>query len=338
MFNVAVAGATGAVGREMLSILAERDFPVDNFTALASHRSEGKKLPFGDDTVEVQVLSDYDFSDVDLVLFSAGSGVVSEEADRILDQGTVIVDNSSAFRYQPDVPLVVPEINPGDLEDHSGLIANPNCSTTQLVMVLAPVHEQFGIDRVVVSTYQSTSGAGGSARRELYESTKAYVNDAEEPEPGEFPHPIAFDCMPLIGDVLDDEDDYTKEEMKMLWETRKIIGDDSIRVSPTAVRVPVLNCHGESVNVETTSACSPGEVRELLSEFPNLTVLDDPRQDVFPTMREADGKDETYVGRIRSDFSVDSGFNCWIVSDNLRKGAALNTVQIAEELVERDLL
>ncbi len=338
MFKVAVAGATGAVGRQMLKILAERDFPVDELVALASPRSRGKKLPYAGDEVEVQVLSEYSFEDVDIALFSAGSDVVKQEADRILDQDTVIVDNSSAFRYQPEIPLVVPEINPGALDDHDGLISNPNCSTIQLVMVLAPLNENYDISRVVVSTYQSTSGAGGSARQELFDQTKAVVNREAEPAPEEFPCPIAFNSIPLIGDVLEDEHDYTKEEMKMLWETRKILEDDSIEVSPTAVRIPVLNCHGESVNVETKNPCPPAEVRSLLAEFPNVKVLDSPEKNVFPTMRDADGRDETYVGRIRSDFSVEHGLNCWIVADNLRKGAALNTIQIAEELIDRDLL
>lgn len=338
MFNVAVAGATGAVGRQMLKILAERDFPVDQLVPLASPRSRGKELKFAGEELEVKVLSEYDFADVDLALFSAGSGVVKQEADRILDQDTVIVDNSSAFRYQPEIPLVVPEINPEALENHSGLISNPNCSTIQLVMVLAPIHENYTIDRVVVSTYQSTSGAGGEARQELFEQTKAVCNEEAEPPPEEFPCPIAFNSVPKIGELLDEEEDYTKEEMKMLWETQKILTDDTIDVSPSAVRIPVLNCHGETVNIETESACPPDEVRSLLADFPNLEVLDSPEKNVFPTMRDADGRDETYVGRIRSDFSVENGLNCWIVADNLRKGAALNTIQIAEELVDRELL
>ncbi len=338
MFNVAVAGATGAVGREMLKILAERNFPLDNLAALASSRSKGKRLPFGDDQVEVEVLSEYDFSNIDLALFSAGSGVVSQEADRILEQGTVIVDNSSAFRYRDDVPLVVPEVNPEALEEHSGLISNPNCSTIQMVMVLGPVYQKYGIKRVVVSTYQATSGAGGSARAELFEATRAYVNEQTEPEPRDFPKPIAFNSIPLIGEVLAEEDDYTKEEMKMVWETRKILSDDSIEVSPTAVRIPVLNCHGESVNVETERPCPVDELRRELAQVSNLTVMDNPAANEFPTMREADGVDETFVGRIRNDFSVEHGFNCWIVADNLRKGAALNTIQIAEELIDRKLI
>ncbi len=338
MVKLAVAGATGAVGREMLKILAERQFPAEEIVALASSRSRGKKLPYGDRELQVEVLAEYDFSDVDLALFSAGAGTVKAEAERILSGGTVIVDNSSAFRYQPEIPLVVPEVNPRDLEDHQGLISNPNCSTIQLVMVLGAVHRQYRIKRVVVNTYQATSGGGASARNELFENTRAFVNNQPEAPPVAFPKPIAFNAIPLIGEPLAEEDGYTKEEMKMLWETRKILGDDRIRVSPTAVRIPVLNCHGEAVNVETEKPCPPADIRRLLKTVPNLELLDNPADNIFPTMREADGKDATYVGRIRPDFSVEHGFNCWIVADNLRKGAALNTVQIAEELLARELL
>ena len=338
MYNVAVAGATGAVGREMLKILAERDFPIDNLVALASSRSRGKKLPYKNRELEVEVLSEQSFEDIDLALFSAGSQVVKDQASRIIDAGTVIVDNSSAFRYQPDIPLVVPEVNPEALEDHDGLIANPNCSTTQMVMVLAPLHREFGLKRVVVSTYQAASGAGGSARQELFDQTKAVVNDEEMPPPEEFSRPLAFNSIPEIGEILADEHDYTKEEMKMVWETRKIIGDDTIEVSPTAIRIPVLNCHGETVNLETEEQCPPEKARRLLEEFPGVEVADDIENSEFPTMLMADGQDETYVGRIRKDFSVENGLNCWIVADNLRKGAALNTIQIAEELHNRDLI
>ncbi len=338
MYNVAVAGATGAVGREMLKILAERDFPIDNLVALASSRSRGKKLPYKNRELEVEVLSEQSFEDIDLALFSAGSQVVKDQASRIIDAGTVIVDNSSAFRYQPDIPLVVPEVNPGALEGHDGLISNPNCSTIQMVMVLAPLYREFGLKRVVVSTYQSASGAGGSARQELFDQTKAVVNGEDMPPPEHFSRPLAFNSIPEIGDILADEHNYTREEMKMVWETRKILGDESIEVSPTAIRIPVLNCHGESVNLETQKSCSPEEARRLLKEFEGVKVVDDLENSEFPTMLMADGKDETYVGRIRKDFSIENGLNCWIVADNLRKGAALNTIQIAEELHNRDLI
>ncbi len=338
MYTVAVAGATGAVGEVMLEVLAERDFPVERLVPLASERSRGRTVSFRGDPEEVRVLSEHDFEDVDLVLFSAGSDVVRREADRILESGAVIVDNSSAYRYDPDVPLVVPEVNPGDLEDHQGLVANPNCSTIQMVMALAPLHRAFGIQRVVVSTYQSTSGAGARARREMWDQIEAAVAGDPAPEPDAFPHAIAFNAIPEIGPVLEDHDDYTKEEMKMVWETRKILGDDSLEVSPTAVRIPVETAHGESVNVQTARPCPPDEARRRLEEFPGVDVLDDPERSVYPTMLQASDRDPVYVGRIRRDPTLENGLNLWIVADNLRKGAALNTVQIAETLVEEGLL
>ncbi len=338
MVRLAVAGATGAVGREMLSILEERDLELETLVPLASPRSRGQSLSFNGEDLEVRVLSEFDFSGIDVVLFSAGSGVVKDHADRILEAGCVIVDNSSAFRYDPEVPLVVPEINPHALEDHDGLIANPNCSTTQMVMALAPVHRELGIRRIVVNTYQAASGAGQSARDELMDQTRRAL-DGEDVEAGEeFPHPIAFNAIPEIGPTLDDHDRYTKEEMKMVWETRKILEDDTIQVSPTAVRIPVANCHGEAVNVETVEPCSVDEVRSLMDEFDGVEVQDDPHASVYPTMLSADGRDPVYVGRIRRDPGLKHGFNAWVVADNLRKGAALNTVQIAEELVRRGLL
>jgi aspartate-semialdehyde dehydrogenase len=338
MYKIAVAGATGAVGREMIQILEERDFPLKKLVLLASERSRGKTFPFKGEQIEVEVLAERSFEDIDIALFSAGSSTVKEHAERIIDDGAVIVDNSSAFRYQEDIPLVVPEVNPDALEEHQGLVANPNCSTIQLVMVLAPIHRQYGIKRVVVSTYQAASGAGGSGRQELFEHTKCVANGEEVPEPEEFSRELAFNAIPQIDVFLPEDNNYTKEEMKMVWETRKILGDQLIKVSPTAVRIPVLNCHGEAVNIETHSSCEPEEVKELLATSDGVELMDAPESGQFPTMLDADGKDDTYVGRIRRDPSLDHGLNCWIVADNLRKGAALNTIQIAETLVKRELL
>lgn len=334
MYNVAVAGVTGAVGQQMLSILDERDFPMDTLVPLASPRSRGKNIEFRGESYEVEVLGERDFDDVDVVLASCGSGVIQDHVDRMIDGGAIVVDNSSAFRYDDETPLVVPEINTHAIRDDDSVIANPNCSTTQLVMALAPVHRKFGIKRLVVSTYQSTSGAGGTARQECWDQTQAVVNEQPVPEPKEFPHQIAFNAIPEIGEVLDDEDGNTKEEMKMVWETRKILEDNEIQVSPTAIRIPVLNCHGESVNVETEQSFDVETVREIMHGFDGVTVRDEPHDSVYPTNLQADGLDDVYVGRIRRDASTDNAFNCWIVADNLRKGAALNTIQIAEVLVE----
>jgi aspartate-semialdehyde dehydrogenase len=338
MYTVAIAGVTGAVGREMLGVLERRDVPVDELVPLASERSRGKTITFQGEDLEVEVLSERDFDDVDLALFSAGSGVVAEEADRILDRGTVIVDNSSAFRYDPEVPLVVPEVNAEALDDHDGLIANPNCSTTQLVMALAPWHEAYGIRRIVVSTYQATSGAGSRAEEDMWAQARQVLDGEEVTDTGEFPHQIAFNAIPEIGPVLEEDHDYTKEEMKMVWETRKILDDADLEVSPHAVRIPVAVGHGETVNLEFEEDVDVEESRELLRDFPGVEVLDDPEESVYPTMIQAEGKDPVYVGRIRRDPSVESGLNCWIVADNLLKGAALNTVQIAEKLIEDDNL
>lgn len=338
MYTVAIAGVTGAVGREMLGVLERSDVPVDELVPLASERSRGKTIAFQGESLEVEVLSERDFADIDLVLFSAGSGVVAEEADRILDQGTVIVDNSSAFRYDPEVPLVVPEVNAEALNDHDGLIANPNCSTTQLVMALAPWHEAYGIRRLVVSTYQATSGAGSRAEEDMWEQSRQVLDGKEVTDTGEFPHQIAFNAIPEIGPVLEEDHDYTKEEMKMVWETRKILDDSDLEVSPHAVRIPVAVGHGETVTVEFEEDVDVEESRELLRDFPGVEVMDDPEESVYPTMLQAEGKDPVYVGRIRRDPSVESGINCWVVADNLLKGAALNTVQIAEKLIEDDNL
>ncbi len=338
MYTVAIAGVTGAVGQVMLEVLEERNFPVSELVPLASERSRGKTVEFRNEQHEVGVLDEANFENVDVVLSSCGSGVIGEYSERMLHQGAVVIDNSSAFRYDSEVPLVVPEINAGTLDDHRGLVANPNCSTTQLVMVLAPLHEAYGINRIVVSTYQSTSGAGARAEEDMWEQTRRTLEGETVEKTGEFPHPIAFNAIPEIGSVREQDHDYTKEEMKLVWETRKILADDSIEVSPTAVRIPVAVGHGETVNIEFKSDFELDELRRRLREFPGVVVWDDPDNSVYPTMLEAEGNDPTYVGRIRRDPSLEMGMNCWIVADNLRKGAALNTVQIAESLIERDLV
>lgn len=338
MYTVAIAGATGAVGEVMLDILQDREFPVDTVVPLASERSRGETVEFRDSLIEVEVLAEKNFEDVDLVLSSCGSGVIVEYADRMVEQGAVVIDNSSAYRYDPEIPLVVPEINSETLNDHRGLIANPNCSTSQLVMVLAPLHEAFDINRIVVSTYQATSGAGSRAEDDMWEQSRRVVNGETVEDTGEFPHPIAFNALPDIGPVLEDDHNYTREEMKMVWETQKILGDDSIEVSPTAVRIPVAVGHGESVNIEFNEPFDLQEIYDRLDTFPGVIVQDDPENSVYPTMLESEGKDPVYVGRIRRDPSLSSGLNCWIVADNLRKGAALNTIQIAETLVEENNL
>ncbi len=332
---VAVAGATGAVGREMLKILEERDFPARNVRALASARSVGKKLPFRGGELTVEELREDSFNDVHLALFSAGGGTSREFAPKAAQAGCVVVDNSSAWRMDPEVPLVVPEVNPDDLRWHKNIIANPNCSTIQMVVVLKPLHDKAGIKRVVVSTYQAVSGSGQKAVEELQSQVRALFN-MQEPEVTVYPHQIAFNCLPHIDAFEDNE--YTREEMKMVNETIKIIGDEGIRVTATTVRVPVFFGHSESVNVETSRKLTSQEARVILSQAPGVRVLDNPGEKIYPMPIHAAGEDDTFVGRIREDETIDNGLNLWIVSDNIRKGAALNTVQIAEEILNRGLL
>ena len=328
-FNVAVVGATGAVGETMLSILAERQFPVGEIVALASERSAGGEVEFAGRKITVQDLASFDPKGVDIALFSAGGGVSKEYAPKFAAAGAVVIDNSSAFRYDDDVPLVVSEVNPEAARKRPrGIIANPNCSTMQMLVALAPLHRQYGIERINVATYQSVSGAGRSGLEELGVQTGQLLN-FQEIEPKKFQAQIAFNLIPHIDDFQ--PNGYTKEEMKLVWETRKILGDDAIQVNPTAVRVPVFYGHSEAVNVETKRKLTAEQARELLSKAPGVVVVDEPKAGGYPTpVTHASGTDPVYVGRIREDFSHPRALNLWVVADNIRKGAALNAVQIAE--------
>ncbi|GAB1409521.1 aspartate-semialdehyde dehydrogenase [Desulfovibrionales bacterium] len=332
---VAVVGATGAVGREILDTLARRNFPHAEVRALASSRSAGTSVDFGSKQLTVQELTEDSFAGVDVALFSAGGSTSEKFAPCAVKAGCVVVDNSSAWRMDPTVPLVVPEVNPHDLDWHKGIIANPNCSTIQMVVVLKPLHDAGHITRVVVSTYQAVSGTGQKAIEELENQVRELFN-GQETTNTVYPHRIAFNCLPQIDVFLDNE--YTKEEMKMVLETTKIMGDTSIRVTATAVRVPVFYGHSESVNIETKKKITPKEARAILSQAPGVRVFDNPGEKIYPMPLVAAGEDETFVGRIREDETIANGLNMFIVADNIRKGAALNTVQIAETLIERDLL
>jgi len=330
-YVVAVVGATGAVGNEMISTLEQRQFPVERLRLFASERSEGKSLEFNGDEIPVEALKDDSFRGIDIALFSAGAERSKVWAPVAARSGCVVVDNSSQWRMDPEIPLVVPEVNAHDLKWHKGIIANPNCSTIQMVVVLKPIHDAARIERVVVTTFQSVSGTGKKAIDELLQQTTNLLN-FKEIECNVYPHQIAFNCLPHIDKFL--ENGYTKEEMKMVNETKKIMGDNSIRVTATTVRVPVFRGHSESLNIETEKKLTPNEARAILSAAPGIVVYDAPEKNIYPLPVYAAGKDETYVGRIREDESIDNGLNMWIVSDNLRKGAALNAVQIAERLIE----
>lgn len=332
---VAVVGATGAVGREMLDTLVRRNFPHAEVRALASSRSAGTEVEFGTKTLTVQELTEDSFAGVDLALFSAGGSTSEKFAPCAAKAGCVVVDNSSAWRMDPTVPLVVPEVNPDDLSWHKGIIANPNCSTIQMVVVLKPLHDVAKIKRVIVSTYQAVSGTGQKAIVELESQVRQLFN-GQEATSSVYPHRIAFNCLPQIDVFLDN--DYTKEEMKMILETQKIMGDNSIRVTATTVRVPVFYGHSESVNIETEKKLSAKEARAILSQAPGVQVYDNPSEKMYPMAIIAAGEDDTFVGRIREDESIDNGLNMFVVADNIRKGAALNAVQIAEVLMQRDLL
>jgi len=328
-FTVAVVGATGAVGETMLNILAERDFPVGTLVALASERSAGGSVIYKGEKIAVQDLATFDPQGVDIALFSAGGSVSKEYAPKFAAAGAVVIDNSSAFRYDDDVPLVVSEVNPDALKNRPrGIIANPNCSTMQMLVALGPIHRQYGIERINVATYQSVSGGGRSALEELGKQTGQLLN-FQQIEPQRFPVQIAFNLIPHIDDFQDNG--YTKEEMKLVWETRKILGDDSILVNPTAVRVPVFYGHSEAVTIETRDKITVEAARELLARSPGVEVVDEHKAGGYPTpVTHASGNDAVYVGRIREDLSHPRGLNLWIVSDNIRKGAALNAVQLAE--------
>jgi len=329
-YVVAVVGATGAVGNEMVATLEERNFPVQKLRLFASDRSEGKMLKYKDTDISVETLQENSFEGIDIALFSAGAERSKIWAPVAVQSGCVVVDNSSQWRMDPDVPLVVPEVNPGDLKWHKGIIANPNCSTIQMVVVLKPIHDAAKIVRVVVTTFQSVSGTGQKAIDELLQQTTDLLN-FREATCTVYPYQIAFNVLPHIDKFL--ENDYTKEEMKMVNETRKILGDESLRVTATTVRVPVFRGHSESVNIETEKKLTANDVRAILSNAPGVVVFDAPHKNVYPFPVHVAGKDETYVGRIREDESIEKGINLWIVADNLRKGAALNAVQIAERLI-----
>ena len=335
-YNVAVVGATGAVGHEMINVLEERRFPVNEIKLLASTRSAGEKLEFHGEEVTVEVLSEDSFTGLEVGLFSAGGSISEKFAPIAAREGCVVIDNTSAFRMDPQVPLVVPEVNPHAIAQYTSknIIANPNCSTIQMVVALKPIHDMAKIKRVVVSTYQAVSGTGKEAIEELEQQTRAIFSQGEI-KVDVYPHQIAFNCLPHIDVFL--ENGYTKEEMKMVNETRKIMEDDSIRVTATTVRVPVFYGHSESVNIETEKKITPQQVRDLLSEAPGVVVEDDPSLFKYPMAIYGTGKDETFVGRIREDESIETGINMWIVSDNIRKGAALNAVQIAEILIDKYL-
>jgi aspartate-semialdehyde dehydrogenase len=334
--HVAVAGATGAVGNQMIICLEENNFPLKSLRLLASKRSAGRRLRFRGDFLPVEEMTPDSFKGVDVALFSAGGGTSKEFAPIAADAGCVVVDNSSAWRMDPEVPLVVPEVNPHAIKDYTkkGIIANPNCSTIQMVVALNPIHKDCGIKRIVVSTYQAVSGTGKKAIDELFDQTRAMIHFLDY-STEVYPHRIAFNCLPHIDVFL--ENGYTREEVKMLNETRKIMEDDSIAVTATTVRVPVFYGHCEAVNIETSRHITAEQVRELLSSAPGVKVLDDPDNNVYPLATDAAGQDLTFVGRIRQDESIANGINMWIVADNIRKGAATNTVQIAEVLVKEYL-
>lgn len=333
--NVAVVG-TGAVGQTMLQVLAERNFPVGKLKVLATSRSAGKTVKFkGKDHIIEETAPD-SFEGIDLALFAGGeaSKLFAREA---VKRGAVVIDNSSTFRLDPEVPLVVPEVNPQDVRWHKGIIANPNCSTIQMVVALKPLHDVAHIKRIVVATYQAVSGAGQEAMEELrQQSVQILAGEKKEVKGTVFPHQIAFNCLPHIDVFLDNG--YTKEEMKMVYETQKIMGDQSIRVTATTVRVPVFNGHSEAVNIETETKLTAAEAREILSRAPGVIVVDDPQAKAYPLPIMASGRDEVFVGRIREDISVECGLNLWVVADNLRKGAATNAIQIAEVLLKEGLL
>ena len=334
-YNVAVVGATGAVGEEMLKILNQRDFPIRNLKALASEKSEGRTLRFGSDQVKVQRLTPSSFKEIEIALFSAGTSISKEFSPVAIRAGSVVVDNSAAFRMDPTTPLVVPEVNPHAAKNHRGIIANPNCSTIQMVVAIYPIHKVSRIRRIIFSTYQAVSGTGREAVEELRNQTHQWAK-GDEITREVYPYQIAFNLLPHIGEFL--PNGYTSEEMKMLNETRKIMEDERIRVTGTCVRVPVFGSHSEAVIIETERRVRVEEAREILSHSPGVIVRDDPKNNIYPLPLEAEGKDEVFVGRIREDESRERSLNLWIVSDNLRKGAALNTIQIAELLIKEDLL
>jgi aspartate-semialdehyde dehydrogenase len=330
-YVVAVVGATGAVGTEMIEVLEERKFPVTRLVPLASARSAGGTVTFEGNEVPIEVLTKDSFAGVDIALFSAGADLSREFAPIAVKAGAVVIDNSAAWRMTPEVPLVVPEVNAHDIQRHKGIIANPNCSTIQMVVALKPLHDEARIKRIVVTTFQSVSGTGKDAMDELMAECQDLLS-FKSANPKVYPYQIAFNCLPQIDDFL--PSGYTKEEMKMVHETRKIMGDQSIHVTATTVRVPVYVGHSEAVNIETERKLSANEARAILSTAPGVLLYDDPAHKIYPMPLEVAGKDEVYVGRVREDESIANGLNLWVVADNLRKGAALNAVQIAEHLAQ----
>ena len=330
-YVVAVVGATGAVGTEMIEVLEERKFPVTRLVPLASTRSAGGTVTFEGNEVPIEVLTKDSFAGVDIALFSAGAELSREFAPIAVKAGAVVIDNSAAWRMTSEVPLVVPEVNAHDIQRHKGIIANPNCSTIQMVVALKPLHDEARIKRIVVTTFQSVSGTGKDAMDELMTECQDLLS-FKQTSPKVYPHQIAFNCLPHIDDFL--PSGYTKEEMKMVHETRKIMGDQSIHVTATTVRVPVYVGHSEAINIETERKLSANEARAILSTAPGVLLYDDPAHKIYPMPLEVAGKDEVYVGRVREDESIANGLNLWVVADNLRKGAALNAVQIAEHLAQ----
>ncbi|HIP43419.1 MAG TPA: aspartate-semialdehyde dehydrogenase [Aquifex aeolicus] len=338
-YRVAIVGATGEVGRTFLKVLEERNFPVDDLVLYASERSEGKVLTFKGKEYTVKALNkEGSFKGIDIALFSAGGSTSKEWAPKFAQDGVIVIDNSSAWRMDSEVPLVVPEVNPEDVKDFKKkrIIANPNCSTIQMVVALKPIYDRAGIKRVVVSTYQAVSGAGAKAIEDLKNQTKAWCEGKEMPESQKFPHQIAFNTLPHIDVFF--EDGYTKEENKMLFETRKIMHDENIKVSATCVRIPVFYGHSESISIETEKDISPEEARDILRDAPGVIVIDNPQNNEYPLPLMVQGKDEVFVGRIRKDRVFEPGLAMWVVADNIRKGAATNAVQIAELLVDEDLI
>jgi len=336
-YRVGVLGATGLVGTTILELLADRRFPAAEVVPFASQRSAGKRIDWNGSELECRPLSEETIQGLDLVLSSAGGSVSAEWTPKLVEAGAVVVDNTSYWRMHDDVPLVVAEVNPDDLARHRGIVANPNCSTMQMVVALKPLYDEAGIERLVISTYQAVSGTGKAAIDELRAQSKAALERGDVAAASVYPHPIAFNVLPQAGG-FPDGDDHTDEERKLINETRKILGDEEIRVSATCVRVPVVTGHSEAVNVETREPLAPERARELLAAAPGVTVLDDPAAARYPMAIEAAGKDDVFVGRIRRDPGNERAIDLWVVSDNLRKGAATNTVQIAELLVERDLV
>lgn len=333
-YAVAIVGATGAVGHELMVGLEERNFPLSELRLLASARSKGKKLPFRGEELTVDECTSDSFKGIDIALFAGGSQSKDFAYDAV-KAGAVVIDNSSAFRMDPEVPLIVPEVNPEDISWHKGLIANPNCSTIQMVVALKPLYDAAKINRIIVSTYQAVSGAGKDGLAALENEVKEYVETGKNPKdltPSAFPYPIAFNCIPHIDSFL--EDGYTKEEMKMVNETRKIFHDDDIKVNATTVRVPVFRSHSESILVETEKHLSAAEAKELLAAAPGVIVVDNPAEKQYPMAIHSSGTNEVYVGRIREDISSDNGIALWVVADQIRKGAATNAIQIAELLIK----